>query len=109
MGVRGRAWAAVSRMDEALNNAGAVITSWVGTMYCALIFAALALTGLPEALQAGQFVPWLAQSFLQLVLLSVIMVGQSIQSARAETLLQETHDTVMAELAELKALHGGAR
>lgn len=97
----------LKNIDKALKVAGASITGWVGTMWCALVFAGIALTGLPEAIQAGQFVPWLAQSFLQLVLLSVIMVGQSIQSARTESLLQETHDTVMEELAELKELHRG--
>lgn len=92
------------RVDAALKRAGDAITSWVGTMWCAILFAGIALTGLHDAIRAGQFVPWLAQSFLQLVLLSVIMVGQSNQSDRQEALLQETHDTVMTELAEIRAL-----
>jgi hypothetical protein len=63
------------------------ITSLVGSMWCAYIFAALALWGLPNAIKTGGmgFVPWLAQTFLQLVLLSVIMVGQSVQSTAAES------------------------
>jgi hypothetical protein len=92
------------RADTALTRAGEAITGWVGTMWCAVLFAVIALTGLPSAIQAGQFVPWLAQSFLQLVLLSVIMVGQSTQAARQEALMQETHDTVMTELGELRAI-----
>jgi hypothetical protein len=41
---------------------------------------------------------------LQLVLLSVIMVGQNVQSKRQEQLVRETHELVRAEHAELRAL-----
>jgi hypothetical protein len=60
-----------------------LITSSVGTMACAWLFAALALAGLPAALKPGGegIVAWVAQTFLQLVLLSIIMVGQRVQSA----------------------------
>jgi cobalamin biosynthesis protein CobD/CbiB len=68
----------------------------VGTMWCAYVFAIIALIGLPAALQKGGEGPiaWIAQTFLQLVLLSVIMVGQSVQSlasdARAENTFNDT-------------------
>lgn len=60
------------------------ITNGVGTMWCAYAFTALALIGLPAALRPGGvgFVQWFAQTFLQLVLLSVILVGQNIQARR---------------------------
>jgi cytosine/uracil/thiamine/allantoin permease len=63
-----------------------IITSGVGTMACAYAFAALALVSLPDALRAGrpQIVSWVAQTFLQLVLLSIIMVGQRVQSAASD-------------------------
>ncbi len=69
-----------------------LITSSVGTMWCAYIFAAIALLGLGPALQPGGmgFVPWFAQTFLQLVLLSVIMVGQSVQSAASDARAAKT-------------------
>ena len=62
------------------------LTSGIGTMACAYLFALLALAGLPAALRPGGmgFVPWFAQTFLQLVLLSVIMVGQNVQAAAGD-------------------------
>jgi hypothetical protein len=64
-----------------------VITRSVGTMACAYVFAAIALISLPAAINSGQvivIVSWIAQTFLQLVLLSIIMVGQSVQSAASD-------------------------
>lgn len=63
------------------------ITSGVGTMWCAYAFAALALVSLPAALASGDLlviVGWTAQTFLQLVLLSVILLGDRISAARAD-------------------------
>ena len=64
-----------------------IITRTVGTMACAYVFAIIALISLPSALNSGQvivIVAWVAQTFLQLVLLSIIMVGQSVQSAASD-------------------------
>lgn len=56
------------------------LTAAVGTMWCAYAFAILALVVLPEAIGGGllPFVQWVSQTFIQLVMLSVIMVGQNI-------------------------------
>jgi hypothetical protein len=63
-----------------------LITRSVGTMACAYLFALLALISLPDAIKAGRpaIISWIAQTFLQLVLLSIIMVGQSVQSAASD-------------------------
>jgi hypothetical protein len=64
-----------------------VITRSVGTMACAYVFALIALISLPSAINSGQviiIIAWIAQTFLQLVLLSIIMVGQSVQSAASD-------------------------
>ncbi len=63
-----------------------VITRSVGTMACAYLFAAIALISLPDAIRAGtpEIISWIAQTFLQLVLLSIIMVGQSMQAAASD-------------------------
>lgn len=63
-----------------------IITSGVGTMACAYAFAALALVSLPDAINNGKaaLISWIAQTFLQLVLLSIIMVGQRVQSAASD-------------------------
>jgi hypothetical protein len=76
------------------------ITSSVATMWCAYLFAAIALISLPKALKSGDsivIVSWVAQTFLQLVLLSIIMVGQKVQSASVEQKIDETHTASLAE------------
>src|SRR4030088_358138 len=57
------------------------ITRMVGLMWCAYLFAAFDLLSLPTAIRGGisSIVSWVAQTFLQLVLLSIIMVGQTVQ------------------------------
>jgi len=76
------------------------ITSGVATMWCAYLFALIALTSLPNAIKTGDtliIVSWIAQTFLQLVLLSIIMVGQSVNSAKLEQTINETHEASLGE------------
>lgn len=87
-----------TRISRALEVAGEKITSAVGTMWAAIIFALLALVSLPGALASGDeviIVAWVAQTFLQLVLLPIIMVGQSVQGRKTEERDAETHAAVM--------------
>jgi hypothetical protein len=86
------------------------ITAKVGTMWAAYAFACIALVGLPAVLgvnlvpsRFGQIVLWVSSEFLQLVLLAVIMVGQSIASAKTEARDNETHATVMETHTEAHA------
>jgi hypothetical protein len=89
-----------------------IITHAVGSMAMAYIFCLIALTSLPAVLiEAGVLtdsdvpkfltkpgliliVAWVAQTFIQLVLLSIIMVGQDVQSiasdARSENTFKDT-------------------
>ena len=76
------------------------ITAAVSTMWCAYIFAAIALISLPAALRTGDpliIVSWVAQTFLQLVLLSIIMVGQQASSAAVAQKISETHTASLSE------------
>lgn len=78
----------------------AKITSMVSTMWCAYVFAIIALISLPGALKSGDtiiIVSWIAQTFLQLVLLSIIMVGQNVQSESVEKKISETHTASLGE------------
>ena len=71
-----------------------VLTSVVGTMWCAYAFAVLALLALPSAIQQGSVlavVSWLSQTFIQLVMLSVIMVGQAIMSKASDERAEMTY------------------
>ena len=93
------------------NNLAAKITKAVGTMGCAYIFTAIALISLPAAIGSGNIiviVGWVAQTFLQLVLLSIIMVGQNVQSAKAEAHTEKMLNHISKDndriLAELKPL-----
>ncbi len=73
-----------------------LITKMVSTMWCAYIFALIALISLPAAIMGGTatLVSWVAQTFLQLVLLSVIMVGQKVAAqASDKQALQTFKDT----------------
>ena len=69
-----------------------LITRLVGTMWCAYLFALIALIGLGPALKPGGegIIAWIAQTFLQLVLLSVIMVGQNVQSISSDARAERT-------------------
>lgn len=119
-----------------------IITSGVGTMACAYLFAVIAFISLPAILIEANvlkksdvpvfftkpglilIVSWIAQTFLQLVLLSIILVGQRVQSAAsdARTLKQfedtevildrldtKTQGGITDVLAAIKALEGKSR
>ena len=76
------------------------ITDGVATMWCAYLFAGIALVSFPAAIRSGDaltIVSWVAQTFLQLVLLSIIMVGQNINSAGVEKMIRETHEASLGE------------
>ena len=79
------------------------VTNIVGTMWCAYVFTFLALLGLPAALKPGGegIIAWIAQTFLQLVLLSVIIVGQNVQSLAADARAENTFNDTEAILDRL--------
>ncbi len=79
------------------------VTDGVGTMWCAYAFAALALVSLPAAIRshsAVTLVSWISQTFLQLVLLSVIMVGQNVLATAADKRAEATYNDADAVLHE---------
>jgi hypothetical protein len=86
------------RQDSAVNRfntkVALVITTAVGSMWCAYAFALFDLISLPDAIKGGAstIVSWVAQTFLQLVLLSIIMVGQNVQAAAADKRAEATFD-----------------
>ena len=90
----------MKRINEFNRRLAQKITSFVSTMWCAYIFAALALISLPAAIKSGDvvvIVAWVAQTFLQLVLLSIIMVGQQVSSQSVEEMIKETHTASLGE------------
>ncbi len=82
---------------------GLFITKSVGTMWAAYIFFGLTLVSLPAALASGNtlvIVSWVAQTFLQLVLLPIIIVGQNIQAASSDARAIATYEDAGAILEE---------
>jgi hypothetical protein len=88
---------------------GLLITTIVGTMWAAYIFTVLALISAPAAFTSGNvitIVAWIAQTFLQLVLLPIIIVGQNIQGAASDKRAQETYkdaEAILQECLQLQA------
>jgi hypothetical protein len=77
-----------------------VITKSVGTMWAAYLFMLISFISLPQAVAAfvrgDTFtgVSWLSQSFLQLVLLPIIIVGQNVISASQDARAEADHLTL---------------
>jgi hypothetical protein len=84
------------------------VTRGVGTMWCAYLFAAIACVGLPAAIRSHSavvLVSWISQTFLQLVLLSVIIVGQNVLARSADRRSEATQqdaDAVLHEAVKLQ-------
>src|SRR5580698_1299464 len=83
------------------------ITNLVATMWCAYAFAILAFISLPDAMKAGTaaLIAWIAQTFLQLVLLSIIMVGQKVAAAASDKQALQTYKDAEALLEISNDLH----
>ena len=77
------------------------VTNGVGTMWCAYAFAALAMVSLPAAILSRNpviLVSWISQTFLQLVMLSIIIVGQNVLAAASDKRAEATYEDADAVL-----------
>jgi hypothetical protein len=110
---------AVGRAEGFNAKVAVIITRGVGTMACAYVFCVIALVSLPAILiEAGALrqsdapsfltkpgliliVAWVAQTFIQLVLLSIIMVGQNVQSIASDARSEKTYEDAVAILDRL--------
>jgi hypothetical protein len=76
------------------------ITRAVGTMWAAYLFVLISFVSFPQALLAFRHgdtyvgISWLSQSFLQLVLLPIIIVGQNVISASQDARAEADHITL---------------
>jgi hypothetical protein len=88
-----------------------VLTTAVGTMWCAYAFAILALIVLPQAIGGGLllFVQWVSQTFIQLVMLSVIMVGQNVLSRASDKRAAMTYQDADATFHEAEQIQAHLR
>jgi hypothetical protein len=110
---------AVGRAEGFNAKVAVIITRGVGTMACAYVFCLIALLSLPAILiEAGVLtksdvphfltqtgliliVAWVAQTFIQLVLLSIIMVGQNVQSIASDARSERTYEDAVTILDRL--------
>ncbi len=85
------------------------LTKNVGSMWAAYSFVVLAIVGLASILGylspvVALLVAWLSQTFIQLVLLPVIMVGQNVLNEHAEAQAQVTYENTKASLDDEKLM-----
>jgi hypothetical protein len=86
---------------------GLRITLLVGTMWTAYIFTLIALISLPSAVRSHNaiiIVAWIAQTFLQLVLLPIIIVGQNIQAKASDERANGTYQDAEAIMHEAQQI-----
>ena len=83
-----------------------LLTNAVGTMWCAYAFAILSLLVVKDAFKGGllTFIQWVSQTFIQLVMLSVIMVGQNIMSKSSDKRADLTYKDADATFHEAKQI-----
>jgi uncharacterized membrane protein len=85
------------------------LTEHVGTMWTAYAFAVLAIIGLFAILGllspiVALLVAWVSQTFIQLVLLPIIMVGQNVLGRKAELQSDEAYKTTMKTYSDIEAV-----
>jgi hypothetical protein len=82
---------------------GLLITTLVGTMICAYVFAGIAFISLPSAIRSHNLtilIAWVSSNFLQLILLPVIIVGQNLQAKASDKRADQTYKDAEAVLHE---------
>jgi hypothetical protein len=75
-------------------------------MACAFLFALLALLGMPGLFesQVAIWVQWISQTFIQLVMLSILMVGQNVLDRRQELQVDAQYETIQKMYADLETI-----
>ena len=102
--VRTRLKFAKEQADKINNCVALRVTLAVGTMWTAYLFAILVL--IPLIFPTTQLVVmYISSSFLQLILLPLIMVGTNVTGAKAEARAEEDHLKLIAEFEEIKQMH----
>jgi hypothetical protein len=99
----------IAKAEQALSGfnmkIAVVITKGLGTMICAYIFAILAIIGFPGfGATPTQYVQWLSQTFIQLVALSVLAVGQQVLSKHGELMADEQYHTTMSTYHDIEQI-----
>ncbi len=85
----------MKKINDFMDKVAVRITNAVGTIWCAIIFTLIAFISLPDMIaesartnSVDPIIQWVTQTFLQLVLLSIILRGQNIASEREEHIIR---------------------
>jgi hypothetical protein len=76
-------------------------------MWCAAFFAVLACISAPAAFMSGNvitIISWVTQSFLQLVLLPVILIAQNIEGKHSELQAEMDYEVDIETIELLKRI-----
>lgn len=81
------------------------LTKSVGNMWTAYLFVCLAVAGFP-GLHASlpAYVQWFSQTFLQLVFLPVLSVGQQVLSKHQELMAEEQFQTTQKSYSDIEQI-----
>jgi len=81
------------------------VTNLLGNMWCAYFFVFLAILGFPGFhATANQYVQWTSQTFIQLVALSILSVGQDVISRHQQLQAQEMFDTTQKSFHDVEQI-----
>jgi len=85
------------------------LTKSVGTMWTAYSFAVLAIVGLLAILGwlpplVALLVVWASQTFIQLVMLPILSVGQNVLGRHAELIADEQYNTTMKTFHDIEEI-----
>jgi hypothetical protein len=85
------------------------LTTHVGSMWAAYLFVGIAVVGLAAIFGllpavAVLLVVWISQTFLQLFLLPVIMVGQNVLDRKSQLQAEETYNTAVSSYKDLEQI-----
>jgi hypothetical protein len=85
------------------------LTRHVGTMWAAYSFAVLAIAGLLAILGlfpaiVALLVVWVSQTFIQLVMLPILLVGQNVLGKHAELLAEEQFNTTQKSYHDIEQI-----
>ncbi len=85
------------------------LTKGVGTMWTAYSFAVLAIVGLLAILGwlpplVALLVVWASQTFIQLVMLPILSVGQNVLGRHAELIADEQYNTTMKTFHDIEEI-----
>jgi uncharacterized protein YlxW (UPF0749 family) len=92
------------RIKEINEIIAARATNLIATMWCVYVFTIFAL--LPVFFsKLGPVIGYISSSFLQLIFLPLIMVGQTVLNRASEQRAEQDHQALMEQIEEIKDMH----